>query len=38
MGGYKHELYTYVIVAVIAYTAELIYRLWAVKKIRLSIK
>ncbi|MBO5188991.1 MAG: oligosaccharide flippase family protein [Alistipes sp.] len=38
MGGYKHELYTYVIVAVIAYAAELFYRLWAVKKIRLSIK
>lgn len=38
MGGYKHELYTYVIVAVVAYTAELIYRLWAVRNIEKSIR
>lgn len=36
MGGYKHELYAYVIIAIIAYTAELIYRLWALKKIEKS--
>ena len=33
MGGYKHELYAYVIVSVVAHTAELLYRIWAMKKI-----
>lgn len=33
MGGYKHELYTYVIIAVIAHTAELLYRIRAMKQI-----